>query len=143
MTPEERFWARVDASGDCWLWMSGRNGNGYGVTYARGRSRPTVAHRWAWESLVGPIPKGLYLDHLCRVRRCVNPDHLDVVTNRENLVRGYGIIGRNARATRCSRGHEYTPENTVLNRNNCRDCRICKVARNAAYVARNKPARAA
>ena len=84
-----RFWAKVDKTETCWLWTGGQSA-GYGRFGFKGR--PNLgAHRFAYELLVGPIPPGLDLDHLCRVRNCVNPDHLEPVTRRENLLlRGGG-----------------------------------------------------
>jgi HNH endonuclease len=83
---EERFWRYVDADGPCWLWTGTRIGRtGYGHISLNGQT--TLAHRWAWEFLIGPIPKGMQLDHLCRVKCCVNPDHLEVVTPSENTRR--------------------------------------------------------
>lgn len=79
---EERFWAKVDKSGDCWLWTGARNPYGrIGI----GRHRTVLAHRVAWELMVGPIPDGMKIDHRCRVVACVNPDHLRVVTHKQNL----------------------------------------------------------
>lgn len=86
----QRLWAQVDktAPDGCWLW-TGATKNGYGAVYAAaGRSEP--AHRVAYQLLVGPIPGGLVLDHLCRDRRCVNPEHLDPVTHAVNILRGTG-----------------------------------------------------
>lgn len=79
---------RIDAEGDCWEWMGARNGTGYGNIESRG------AHRVIYEALVGPIPKGLDLDHLCRNPPCVNPDHLEPVTRSTNLLRGHVGRGR-------------------------------------------------
>lgn len=78
---EERFWLKVDKSGDCWLWKAGRDTNGYGA-FER-----NTAHRTAYELSVGPIPDGLEIDHLCHVKACVNPAHLEAVTHRVNLGR--------------------------------------------------------
>jgi hypothetical protein len=89
-----RFWARVEKRPDgCWIWTGVINHNGYGrYTYARpdGRSLASRAHRIAYELLVGPIPDGLQLDHLCRVKACVNPAHLEPVTQDENMRRTRG-----------------------------------------------------
>lgn len=112
---------RVDDSG-CWLWEWYVHRSGYGMLRQDGRAR--YAHRVIYERFRGPIPKGLQLDHLCRVRHCVNPDHLEPVTARENQRRGNGWPGIHARKTHCIRGHEFTPENTmiVLNGRNCAAC---------------------
>lgn len=82
------FWDRVDKDGPggCWIWTGSVEGKGYGHPTIAGKKHP--AHRLAYELLVGPVPEGLHLDHLCRVRRCVNPEHLEPVTSRENSLRG-------------------------------------------------------
>lgn len=119
------FWDRVDASGDCWEWQ-GPRARGYGRVSIDGRMRP--AHRVAYETLVGPVPEGLVLDHLCRVRACVNPDHLEPVTNRENVLRGVGPTARHAVQTHCGKGHPFTPENTYWSEKAGRRCRACDLA---------------
>lgn len=90
--PAERFWSKVDKGADdeCWLWTASTDGHGYGQFWNGERRMPT--HRWAYEQARGPIPEGLQLDHLCRVRRCVNPDHLEAVTQAENIRRGHRHI---------------------------------------------------
>ena len=122
----ERFWRKVTASGPCWEWSKGLNANGYGTFHAQRRTH--AAHRHAWEILVGPIPEGLVLDHLCRNRACVNPDHLEPVSHVENVMRGYGAMARHARMDTCKRGHEFTPENTYHYRTS-RFCRACRKIR--------------
>ena len=88
---EERFWSHVDITEDCWLWTASTN-FGYGQFYAHKRNyRP---HRYAYELLVGEVPDGLVLDHLCRVRHCVNPAHLEPVTHRTNINRGVRNINK-------------------------------------------------
>lgn len=104
-TPDQRFWAKVDKTETCWLWTAGLNRHGYGQFKLNGRTR--TAHRLAYEWLVGEIPEGLHLDHLCRVRHCVNPDHLEPVTCRVNLLRGETLQARNAAKTHCPQGHPY------------------------------------
>jgi hypothetical protein len=121
-----RFWSRVDREAPlgCWDWVAGKLSSGYGSF--RTGNRAHVAHRYAYEALIGPIPDGLQLDHLCRNRSCVNPDHLEVVTQRVNLARGVSPPAINARKTHCSRGHEFTDENTYRSPDGYRGCRTCR-----------------
>lgn len=102
----DRLFAKVDASGDCWEWTAFRTDDGYGrFQLANRANRP--AHRVVYELLVGPIPAGLQLDHLCRNRGCVKPDHLEPVTKLVNGRRGFGPTARHGRSTTCPRGHLY------------------------------------
>lgn len=119
------FWAWVEKTETCWLWKGRLNNKGYGQASLKGRMR--LAHRLAWELLRGPIPEGAVLDHLCRVRRCVNPDHLEPVTTRENLLRGEGLAAIHARQEKCAHGHAFTPANTYQ-RPEGRYCRACRAA---------------
>lgn len=107
----DRFWVKVHKTNDCWYWTASLDSAGYGLFRANGRMNK--AHRYAYELLVAPIPAGLTIDHLCRVRTCVNPDHLEAVTQQENTAR--------ARKSHCIRGHEFTKENTYWSRS-CRAC---------------------
>ena len=131
LAPEARFWSRVNKSGPlgCWEWTAGRTTAGYGAF--RVNNRAVVSHRYAYELLVGPIPETLQLDHLCRNRACVNPSHIEPVTQVVNLARGISGPATNARKTHCSRGHEFTVENTYSPPANpthrgCRKCRSLK-----------------
>jgi len=97
-------------NGGCWLWLGVVNNAGY-PTFRAGK-RVSPAYRWLYEQLEREVPAGLELDHLCRTPCCVNPDHVEPVTHRENIRRGNAVMGINARKTHCDRGHEFTPENT-------------------------------
>ena len=115
----------------CWRWV-GPRGTTHGLTYGQakyygedGKARSIGAHRLAWMLLRGPIPDGLQIDHLCRFTMCVNPDHLEPVTARENILRGVGTAALNAVKTHCIRGHEFTAENTLNNGPGKRACREC------------------
>lgn len=140
----DRFFEAAD-TGDglgCWRWKKALNTYGYGVVTVRG-FKTQQAHRIAYELCVGPIPDGLEIDHLCRVRSCVNPSHLEPVTRRENLIRGIGFPGENKRKTHCPQGHEYTPENLLPAHAKVghRTCRLCHLARALAWKDRLRASR--
>jgi len=120
------FWSKVSigTEGGCWFWM-GTKAGGYGRFYNPAQRRVVPAHRFAYENRIGPIPEGLTLDHLCRNRSCVNPKHLEPVTNKENVLRGEGPTAKNKRKTHCTRGHAYDEENTYIRPNGRRRCRAC------------------
>ena len=115
----ERFWSRVDKSPECgcWNWTRGTNGLGYGRLMADGRF--IYAHRYSYENIVGKIPDGLALDHLCQNKLCVNPAHLEVVTIGENVRRYFRSL------TKCKWGHAWTEQNTRTNEKGHRYCREC------------------
>lgn len=122
-----RFWSKVDRSGHgpgtCWIWRAAHSHNGYGRFQAGRRGEGVkAAHRVAFELARGPIPEGLVLDHLCRNPKCVNPDHLEPVTQRINVLRGTSPAARNARVEVCPRGHSNW-RITSQGRRLCRDCR--------------------
>jgi HNH endonuclease len=122
------FFSRVEKTDTCWLWRGQITWNGYGLFNSNPLRK--VAHRWLWEAWFGDVPKGLQLDHLCRVRNCVNPAHLEPVTQQENIKRGIsGFIGglRNSSKTQCPKGHPYSEDNTsVYIKANGRTNRRCK-----------------
>lgn len=113
----------------CWLWAGALDGKGYSLMYAQGKNRR--AHRVSYEQQKGPIPDGLEIDHLCRTRCCVNPDHLEAVTHAENIRRGdYSGNGKNRSwyvpPTHCKRGHLLNGENLHVNRKGARVCITCR-----------------
>lgn len=118
---EALFWSKVHITSDCWIW-TGNKASGYGIILVDGVRR--VAHRWGWEQMHGPVPDGLQLDHLCRNRACVRPDHLEPVTCKENLLRGDTWNARNASRTECPQGHPYDAANTrfCAGKRYCRTC---------------------
>jgi len=127
----------VDPNSGCWLWTLSLKPEGYGSIKINGRSR--LAHRISYEEFVGPVPRGLQLDHLCRTRSCVNPKHLEPVTLGENIRRG--DTGKTARArwaskTHCKKGHAFAEHSYISVRDgyNRRICRICKAAANARWL---------
>ncbi len=132
ITPE-RFFSKVHKTATCWLW-TGSKSRGYGVIYvATYPHRKRAAHRWFFEVLNGPLPNNLQLDHLCRNRACVRPDHLEVVTCGENIRRG--LTGDwQRRKTRCPQGHLYSTDNTILNDRGHRKCRACVRVRDGLRV---------
>lgn len=125
--------------GDCWTWKQNFDSDGYGRVQRNGRG--TRAHRAVFELLVGPIPEGLQLDHLCRNRPCVNPDHLEPVTCKENLRRSRLTQATlNASKTYCVNGHPFSEANTYVKPNGHRLCRECQRAANRAWIARRQAA---
>jgi hypothetical protein len=134
--PVERFREKVGPPTEegCWPWAGFLHPSGYGMFYrgrVEGRARGCRAHRFAYETFVGPIPEGLTIDHLCRNRWCVNPEHLEPVTNGENVLRGVGPPAENARKTHCDNGHLYDEKNTkyeLYRGKTIRRCRKCRAA---------------
>jgi hypothetical protein len=130
----ERFWSRVDKAGPvpkvrsdlgpCWMWTGAKRSGKYGhLLDDHGKS--VAAYRFAYELANGPIAAGLHLDHLCMNPPCVNPSHLEPVTQRVNNQRAGGIAGVNMRKTHCPFGHEFTKANTYIRPNGSRMCRTC------------------
>jgi hypothetical protein len=132
----ERFCSRLhfDLTTGCWEWKGYIGPKGYGnimVKYPDGRFMPNVAHRVGYELLIGPIPDGMTLDHLCRNRKCANPFHLEICTNRENILRGTGFSARASRKTHCPKGHPYEGHNLIIRRRKSGPQRICRECWNA------------
>lgn len=128
---EERFFAHVsEGPGGCWLFDKS-NDKGYAAFNVD--STPIEGHLWCYRFLIGEVPDGLTLDHLCRVRCCVNPWHLDPVPHRVNILRGVGPAAVNAKRTQCVNGHPFTRANTYVTPNGRRQCRACRAIRSDAY----------
>ena len=120
----ELFLSRISiAPNGCWLWTGMTCGAGYGVIWLN--SRRVHVHRFAYEFYKGTIPDGLQIDHLCRNPACVNPDHLEAVTQQINLLRGNTLVAREAKRTMCPQGHPYDLFNTYIDKQRLRHCRAC------------------
>ena len=118
----------------CWFWLGAHTNAGYGVFSWKSKRR--YAHRVSYELKNGPIPLGLEIDHKCRMRGCCNPDHLDAVTHRENILRGESPSAKHAKKTHCPRGHPLIEGNLVKRKNNGRDCKRCHADREKKRVSR-------
>ena len=136
-----RFWSKVQPCpmSGCWMWTGATMINGYGV-FGVGGKKTNTSHRHAYLTLVGSVAAGLDLDHLCRVRACCNPSHLEPVTRQVNAARGVG--GEiHAAKTRCPKGHPYTGVNLKIDKGGGRRCRVCKNEANRLYRFKGGPLR--
>lgn len=134
---EDAFWSRTDRNGECWAWTGSYDkASGYGVLTVG--KRQTLAHRIAYQLAHGLIASQMQIDHVChnrdkncpggsacRHRRCVNPSHLELATNKENVLRGKGLTATNARKTHCDYGHIFDTANTRITKKGGRHCRAC------------------
>lgn len=118
---------QVDADTGCWTWTAAKNPKGYG-SVSNGNNGSMLAHRRSYTEMVGPIPAGLTIDHLCRNKSCINPAHLEPVTCAENTRRNY--------VDACAKGHAWTPETTYTRSNGARECTICRYDRWVARLGR-------
>jgi hypothetical protein len=134
----ERFWSKVDKNGpvpacnpglgNCWQWLAGKDTRGGYGEFAVRRGEVVRTHKFLYEILMGVVPKELVLDHLCRNRSCVNPWHLEPVTQKVNVLRGESPCSINSKKTHCKNGHRFSEENTYVqpSRLNGRSCRVCR-----------------
>lgn len=127
---------KIEFTESCWLWRGTLTDHGYGRVVRPGRSK--YAHRVAYEDIVGPIPDGLVIDHLCRVHACVNPDHLEPVTSRVNSLRGETLAARQAAQTHCIKGHPFEGANLVIGTRGARICRTCRTEAAKERAARER-----
>lgn len=131
---DDFFFSHITVSdGGCWVWRGSLSPSGYAQMTVR--QKTVRAHRWSYERFVAPIPEGLVVDHLCRNPSCVNPDHLEPVTPRENTLRGVSPAAKNAKKTHCIHGHEFTAENTIW-KGETRACQTCQKAAELRYQIR-------
>lgn len=132
---EVRFWRKVEKTETCWNWRGSTNKtSGYGQIQINGKAESV--HVVSYKLAGGAIPEGMELDHLCRNRKCVNPDHLEPVAHRDNVLRGINACATNAKVTHCPRGHPYDLFNTYLRPDGGRDCPICQQIRANKYAER-------
>jgi hypothetical protein len=139
------FWARARKEESCWVWEGGLSGGGYGIVtlHAASNRKTTLAHRVAYTLTKGPIPKGYHVDHLCRNRLCVNPDHLEAVTQQENNLRA---LSYRPSKTHCPKGHPYDEANTYIRSRGAnlephKECRACWRAASRKAMAKRRAER--
>lgn len=130
----------VNAQTGCWIWVGGITRKGYGRVCPPGRRGSIHAHRCVYELVVGVVPKQLDMDHLCRVRACVNPSHLEPVTRRENILRGESFAAIKSANTHCPQGHPYEGTNLRVRPDNVRICRACNRNKAREYYHKANPA---
>lgn len=127
------FWSKVVLGNNgCLEWIGAHSSTGYGSIGRKGKVYR--AHRFSYQMLVGDIPDGKVLDHICRNKNCVAPDHLEIVTQLINTHRGTPFAARNAKVKNCPKGHSYSKENTTINKKGSRVCIECKRSRSREYM---------
>lgn len=130
----------VISDNGCWLWVGYLNRDGYGIL--SGEEFSTLAHRISYFCFKGQIPKNYEIDHLCRVRNCINPDHLESVTHKVNTLRGETLPAKNLKKTHCPKGHPYIETNIYLEKSKyntlLRRCKTCQLAKKKRLSAKRK-----
>lgn len=140
---QERFQAMLrPQTNGCILWGGSVRADGYATftvgSTLDGTRRTIYVHRFAYEQAKGPVPAGLVLDHLCRKPSCVNPDHLEAVPQRTNILRGEAIHATNAAKTHCDQGHPFDEANTRITKEGWRDCRRCGIVNRQRAIERRR-----
>lgn len=131
----------VIAENDCWVWLGAKDKDGYGqISIKKPRCTTLRAHVVSYEAINGKVPTGLVLDHLCKNPSCINPTHLEPVTNKVNILRGVGRAALNAQKTRCPKGHPYAGGNLYVNPKGQRICRLCNCYAQQRYRQQKKDA---
>ena len=128
---ESKFWDKVEITNYCWNWAAATTRGNYGI-FGTG-NKLEIAHRVSYKLHKGEIPEGLVIDHLCSNTLCVNPAHLEAVTQKENVMRGIGIGSKNSKKTHCPQGHEYDEDNTYIDPRNRRRCIECGRIKSRQY----------
>ncbi len=121
------FEKNIDIMEECWLWIGNKLKTGYGYFWHNGKTE--MSHRVSYEHWNGNIPDGTEIHHKCHNRSCVNPQHLEVLTHRENLMESETVSTINIRKIHCLNGHKFTPDNTYTRKSGGRECKACKKAR--------------
>lgn len=130
MTITKRFWSKVKKTDGCWIWTGAKDRDGYGRFW---KEKGLVgAHRYAYEEAVGPIPSGLVTDHSCHNPPCVNPSHIEPVTQAENN-------RRHPEKTHCPKGHPYNTKNTYVGKKGSKECRTCHRLQSNLYNSKKNP----
>ena len=138
MTVIEKFWSKVNKTDGCWLWIGCTSKQGYGQ-FSVCRSKLVVAHRFSFELANGSIDRSLVIDHVCRVRNCVNPAHLRQVTHVQNVLENsLSLPALNLLKTHCKRGHEFTEANTYPVPGGGRNCRTCRNIASQRFLQKRK-----
>ncbi len=137
-----RFLSKFNKLGNgCWIWNGSFNNQEYSCFHIKrnGTWVKILAHRYSYELIRGPVPPGMELDHLCRDTRCINPDHLEAVTHQKNTERGEaGTYKRTTSKTYCIHGHQYSEENTYINKHGFRSCKACRKLAYARYILKKR-----